>query len=861
MWWFKILLYLYPAAFRADYEREMRHVFADRLRQSSGLPARLGLWLETLWDVVVNCALVHWDLLRQDLGYLRRTVGRAPGFAITAIVITALGIGANTAVFSLTDHVLIRPLPYAESARLVKLWQKVPGYSRMELSPLNYRDWRDRSASFEAIAAYHRAAVNLLGVGEPRRLEGVAVTADFFQVLGARALRGRALGAGDEGAGESPVVVLSHALWQRQLGGSSRVIGSTLRLSDETYTVVGVMPPDFSFPRRDTAFWLPRRWTNEDFVDRNDNYLEAVARLKPGITLEQASSEMSVISAQLAREYPEENRDTEARVITLRDELSRKSRLMLTALFGASACVLLIACTNLANLQLARALGRRRELTVRTAIGAGRERLVRQLMTESLVFSLCGGALGFAVAIAGVPLLSRLVPSSLPIPQATALDPRVLIFGALLTLATGVGFGVLPALRMSSGIDVSGLMEGPRSGLGGRRQTLRSALVAIEVAASVILLIMAGLLIRALWRVQAVDPGFATENVLTLETPLPLPQYSATAERARLYRQVLSEVRALPGVEEAGYISFLPLAMRGGIWPVEVAGDLEGETPETASLRYVTPGFFATLGVAVEAGRDVSDADTEERPMVAVVSRSFADRYWPEQNPLGRSFTFAFRDRTVAGVVGDVRFRGLERSSEPQVYLPHQQVPDGAIPYYIPKSLVMRAEGDPMTLATAVRRIVGEADPELPVTKVRPLTAIVEAETASRQTQIRVLAAFAALALLLAGVGIYSLLSFAVSQRTSEIGLRLALGAQRRDVSRMVLREAGALALVGGAVGLLAAYAAGRAMQALLFGVQPGDLVTYVAAIALALGMTVSGSLIPALRASRVDPTAALKAE
>lgn len=858
---FKVLLWLYPAAFRGDYEREMCHVFAERRQQASGALEIAGLWLATVADAIVNAMMVHVDLLRQDLAYLRRGVLKAPGFALTVIGVTALGIGANTAAFSLTDHVLLRPLPYSEAERLVKLWQKVPGYWQMELSPLNYRDWRDMSTSFEGVAAYHQTAANLLGAGEPRRLEGIAATTQLFELLGVRALRGRVLRAEDGEDGAPPVVLLSHATWQRELGGDPRVIGREIRLSDETYTVVGVMPPEHSFPRREVAFWVPRRLTEADFQDRGDYYFEAIARLKPGVTLEQARAEMSAIAAHLAQEYPETNELTEARVIRLRDELSSKSRLMLTALFGASLCVLLIACANLANLQLARALARRRELTVRTAIGAGRERLVRQLLTESLTFALLGGALGFAIAVTGVPLLSRLVPTSLPIAEASALDVRVLAFNALLTLVTGVGFGVLPALRMSAGVDLAQLMDSPRSGLGGGRRRLRSVLVASEVAVALVLLVMAGLLIRALWRVQAVDPGFRTAGVLTLETPLPMPKYAATGDRARFYRQVLAEVRAQPGVEQAAYVSFLPLVMRGGIWPVTVAGISEGGSSNHACLRFLTPGYFETLGVALEAGRDVSDADTEDRPMVALISRSFADRYWPGQNPLGRSFEFAFRERTVVGVVGDVRFRGLERTSEPQVYLPYQQVPDGGIIFYAPKSLVVRASADFAGLATAVRRIVATADPELPVTRVRPLADVVAAETGSRQTQIRVLTLFAGLALLLAGIGIYSLLAFAVSQRTSEIGLRMALGARRGDVSRMVMREAGLLALAGGAVGLTAAYGAGRGMQALLFGIHPGDAGTFLVAGTLVLVTVTAGSLTPALRAARVDPTEALKAE
>jgi predicted permease len=408
---------------------------------------------------------------------------------------------------------------------------------------------------------------------------------------------------------------------------------------------------------------------------------------------------------------------------------------------------------------------------------------------------------------------------------------------------------------------VAGLREGARGRVGGRER-LRPVLVAAQVAASVVLVASAGLLLRALWRVQSVDPGFRTEGVLTLRTPLSMTGYAQTERRAQLYERVLAQARALPGVTQAAYISFLPMTMRGGIWPVR----LEGAPPvtvrsETASLRFVTPGFFEALDIPLRAGRDVGPQDTAEAPFVAVVSESFARRHWPGADPLGRRFFFAFQERTVAGVVGDVRVRGLERASEPQVYLPYRQVPDGGLAGYAPKDLVVRVAGDPLRLAAAVRRIVQAADPELPITDVRPLAAVVEEETAARRTQLAVLGLFAAVALLLAGLGLHGLLSFAVSQRVPEIGLRLALGAQPRSILQMVLGDAARIAAVGSAVGLLLAYAAGRGLEALLAGVRPGDLPTFALATALALAMTLTGSLLPALRALRVDPTTALRAD
>jgi predicted permease len=550
-------------------------------------------------------------------------------------------------------------------------------------------------------------------------------------------------------------------------------------------------------------------------------------------------------------------------VISLRDDhVSQRARVLLVALLGAAVCVLLIACSNLASLLLARAAFRRKEIAVRTALGAGRERLIRQLLTESLVLSACGGALGLLLAAAAGPLVARLVPNALPIPQAPPMDLRVLLFAALVTIVTGIGFGVVPAFRAQSHSAASGLREGSRAGVGGRRDRFRAALVLSEIAISVVLLISSGLLLRALWRLQRVDPGFRPEGVLTLRTALPLPKYEQTARRALFYQNVLSEIRAVPGVASAAYISYLPMVMGGGIWPVEVPGQPhEPGQAESASLRFVTPGFFATLGIPVRLGRDVTDADTGNAPVVAVVSESFVRRYWPDEDPLGQRFRFGLQDRTIVGVVGDIRVRGIEQTSEPQVYLPYQQVPDGSLIGYTPKDLVVRSSADPVTLLPAIRRIVAKQDPEQAISDVQTLTEIVDGETAPRQVQVRVLGAFAAIAVLLAGVGIHGLLAFAVSNRAQEIGVRIALGATARDILRLVLRQGLVLAATGLTLGLALAYVAGRAMEALLAGVGPRDLPTFLTAAALAAVMTMLGSLLPALRAIRVDPIDVIRSE
>ena len=863
---YRLLLHLYPRSFRTEYGEEMCRIFSERRRRSSGPLGILALWLEAPFDVVSNALRVHYDLLRQDVSHMLRAHARAPGLALTAIVVTALGIGANTAVFSITDQVLIRPLPFPDSERLVKLWQREEGYSRMELSPSNYRDWKEMSSSFEAMAAFFGMSLNLVGRGEPVGVEVGIVEPELFPILGVQPILGRVLASEEAREGAPGAVVLSYGLWQARFGGSLQALGAIVRLDDRAHTIVGVMPRDFHYPDRATELWIATQFGNEDFEDRNNNYLQVVAKLRPGVSIEQARDEMERVTKELERAYPEENENTRANVLFLRDEISVQARLLLAALFGASVCVLLIACTNLAHLLLARGMERQKELSVRTALGAGRERLLRQLLTESVLLAGLGGLLGLALASAILPFLTRLVPATLPLSQGTPLDPRVLGFTALVTVLTGIGFGALPALRSASGLRMEGLREGSRGGIGGRRQKLRAALVVTEVAAAVVLLVTASLLIRALWRIQEIDPGFRTSEVVALRTPLPIPKYESTTRRVELYTRVLSEVRALPGVESAAYTSFLPMVMTGGIWPVSIPGlPVEVQRAnEVASLRFVSPDFFSTLGIPVRLGRDVRDSDTADSPAVAVVSDSFARRYWPGQDPLGRRFDFAFAERSVVGVVADIRVRGLEEESEPQVYLPYRQVPDGGLVYYAPRELVVSVEDpgkDRAPILAAVRRILRKADPELPLSEGRTLEDVVDEETAPRVTQIRVLGAFAGLSLLLAGIGIYGLLSFAVSQRRTEFGLRIAFGARSSDILRMVLLEGALLALGGALVGVALGYVAGRAISALLAGLTPEDPTTYALAAAIALLMALSGCLFPALRAVRVDPNQTLRAE
>lgn len=872
MRFYRALLHLYPASFRAEYGTEMCSVFSERRRSTSGLLAVLGLWIETVFDVLFNAVQVHWDLLRQDLRYAARTFRRAPAFALTAILLVGLGVGATTAVFTITDHVLIRPLPFTDPDRLVKLWENRPPYTHMSLSPPNYRDWKNMSTVFESMEAYRGLGANMSWQGQPQRVGGASISAGLFPMLGVQPMLGRMFDAADDRDGAPGTLLLSYRLWQAAFGGDAGVVGKKILLDNAPYIIIGVLPRDSYFPSPDAELWTAMRFAPADFEDRNNNYVQVIARLKHGVTLEQAREGMGVITAQLERAYPRQNAHTGATLAMLRDEVSTGARLALLVLFGGALCVLLIACTNLANLLMARALTRQKEIAVRTSLGAGRVRIVRQLLTESFLLAILGGLCGVFVAAAALPLLMRLVPQSLPI-APPSIDLRVMIFAVVLTGLTGLGFGVVPALRACGKTGIDALREGSRAGVSLRKERLRSALVILEVAASVVLLISSGLLIRALWKIQAVDPGFRADGVLTLRTALTMSTYGNTARRNQFYDQVLSQVRAVPGVSNAAYVSFLPMIQTGAIWPITVEGQsFDPSQIDAASMLFVTPDFFTTMGIPLHAGRDVSESDTLDSLPVAVVSESFAHRYWPNENPLGRRFhsqghgndaqvQFISRERAIVGVVGDIRVRGLERSSEPQVYLPYKQMPDNILTWQAPKDLAIRSSLDPGTLLPAVRRIIQSADAEQPIFGVQMMTEIVESGTEFRRAQARALAAFAMVAFLLAGIGIHGLLSFTVSSRTQEIGVRIALGAQRSNILSLVLRESAALALMGTVFGLALGYAAGRILESILAGVKPGDATTLVTAVALTLLMTMVGSFMPAVRALRVDPVKAIRAE
>lgn len=852
---YRAILLLCPASFRSEYGGEMAAVFDEKYRRSTSAWASMLLILQAFIDILSTGLRVHTDLFSQDLRYAWRTWRRSPGFPLTVILIAGLGVGANTAVFTVADHVMLRPLPYPDSDRLVKLWESPPGYMQMELSPPNYRDWKEMNRSVEAMGAYYGTNANLAGTGVPEYLTGARVTEEILSMLGAHPVMGRVFTAEDDLPGASPTVVLSYGIWQASLGGDAAVVGKSILLDGVSHEVIGVLPREFRYPSNDTEYWVPLRLAPADYEDRDNNCLNVLARLKTGVSVDQARDDFSRIAEQLASAFPAENARTGAAVMPLRDEISGRSRLLLYALLGAAFCVLLIACTNLANLMLARALSRQKEVAVRSALGAGRERLVRQMFTESVSLALIGGALGVLLAYVTLPALNTLVPPSIPISPPT-IDFRVLCFAGVIVVLTALGFGVYPAFRGASGAAAERMREGARSGVGGHREGVRSALVIVEVTLSVVLLVSAGLLLEALWQLRGTHPGFRTEGVLTLRTALPMPRYESVVRRQQFYNNVVSEIRAIPGISNAAYISFLPMVMRGGIWPVGIDGQTyQREANHTASLRYITPGFFETMGIPIFAGRDITEADHQETTPVAVVSDSFAKRYWPDADPLGRQFETAFQPRTVVGIVGNIRVRGMEQESEPQVYLPAPQTQDGALTFYAPKDLVVCCVSSPGAVLPAIRQVIQRADPEQAVSGVRMLGDIVDADTSSRAVQLVVLGTFAVVAFLLAGVGIHGLLSFTIARRTQEIGVRMALGARSADILRLVMAESGKLAGLGVLFGVGLGFAAGRSMEALLAGVAPASPLTFSVAISFALTMAFAGTLLPALRAVRVSPT------
>ena len=859
MTFYRALLRLYPRSFRAEYASELERSF-ERRHRGRGAVARS---LAAMADVVPNALAAHAELLRQDLAYAARAFSRTPGFSLTAIMVVALGIGANTAALAIADYAFLRPFPYTEPERLVKFYQAdgEDMWNYGDVSPATYRDWKEANRSFSQMGVYSWRSANLVSEAEPRRVTLVAMTNDVFATLGVRPIAGRVFAADDTITGRS--IVLSYGLWQTQFGGDNGIVGKTVRLDGEPYAVIGVMPAAFNFPQSAIDGWIPLVFPPSAFEDRNNRFLFGIARLRPGVTQDQARLELNEISRRIAEQYSTQlSYRTGSAVFSLRGEMPAASRSLIVALVGAALCILVLACANLASLFLARGAHRARELAVRSALGAGRERLIRQLITESVTLAAIGGAVGLTLAATGVPLLTRLIPGGLPVDAAPSVDHRVLLVGIVLVLVTGLACGVVPAIKAGGSGPLDALRGTARAG-GGRSRHVRAGLVILEIASSVVLLVGSGLLIRAVARVNAIDPGFRTENVLTLKTELPMPKYDSTARRVQYYERVLREVGALPGVEAAGFITGLPLVMRGGIRSIVVPGITEpGNDRETASIRYLSGSYFQALSIPLLRGRNFNESDVADGVPVAIVSEAFVKRYWPSDDPIGKRFLIGVNDaeeRTIVGVVGDVHVRGLERRSEPQFYLPASQPGDANVGAYMPKDLVVRASIPPMSLVSSIRAIIRNADVEQSVSNVRPLSSIVDGENTPRVVQLRILVVLSGIALLIAALGIHGLLSFTVSVRSHELGVRRALGASVPGILGLVFREGLALAVAGIALGVFAAWGAARTMGAILAGVEPQDPLTIGVAAGLCFTIAILSCLRPARNAARVDPLTALR--
>jgi putative ABC transport system permease protein len=809
---------------------------------------------------------VEWlSEIRQDVTFAWRTLARAPAFAIVAILTLALGIGANTAIFSVVNGILLRPLPWPEPERLVIIASSTPEYSATTSSPANVMDWRRMQTSFTGLAGYITSSQNLTTDAlEPRRLEGVEVLPDFFDILRVRPLLGRTFREEEGAYGGDRVVLLRERLWRSRFGADPRIVGSAITLGGQSHTVLGVMPDEQAYPSS-AEIWLPLRWDPEWLPkSRGAIYVRVVARLKPGVTVEKADAEMRGIARQLELQYPDANTGYSATVRPMHEWIVGDLRTPLMVLLGAVGLVLLIACTNVSNLMLVRAARRETEIAVRVALGAGRGRIVRQLITESAVLSLIGAAAGVVLAVWGLRALTRIAPEDIPRLESVRLDPMVLLFATAAAIITGVIFGLIPALVAARTDLASGLKEGAR-GTGSKpaSRRVRNALVVSEIALAVMLLAGAGLLIRSFRELMRVDPGFRPENVMSFTLSLPEGKYDDPDLRLTLADQLLERLNATPGVQSAAASMGLPLTGFSFSLSFEVAGRPKpkpGDEP-SAQVRLVTPEFFRTMGISLVRGRAFTDADRAGGQRVLMVTESGARRFFPNEEAIGKRIQFGWgRDGDylggeIIGILADVKQSELSEAALPEMYAPFAQWPVDAF------SIVMRTSGEPTSVMTSARAALREIDPYLPMFDVKTMDKVVAESVARPRFYMLLLTSFAAVALVLSAVGIYGVIAYLVTMRTRELGIRIALGASNGDVLRLVLREGVVVATVGLAIGTAGALALSRLLSSLLFGVRPNDPLTFlVVAVTLAL-VALLASFIPARRAARLDPLVAIRAE
>ena len=803
--------------------------------------------------------------LIQDVRYAVRMFIKKPGFAIIVISALALGIGANTAIFSIVNSILLRPLPYRDPSRLVMVWMN---NKRMNVdqdihSYPNYIDYRDQNSVFESLAAYSGISLNLVGNGDPERIIGTAATANLFDVLGVPPQMGRVFTQDEEQIGQDKVAVLSYSLWQRRFGEDPNIIGQQILVSDVSRTVIGVMPPSFKYPYKEADIWVPLAVDENRKQARGSFGYYSIGKLKPGVTIDQAQAEMGSIASSLERQYPDQLDGLGVNLVPLHEQVTGKVRPALLVLLGTVAFVLLIACANVANLLLARAAGREREIAIRTALGASRTRLIRQLLTESALMGIAGGAFGLLIAKWGLGVLIALSPEDIPRLDQIGIDGRVLGFTLLISLATGFLFGVVPALQASKPDLNESLKESGRSSTAGvERRRVRSTLVVLEVALSLILLIGAGLMIKSFSQLQKVDLGFNPDRLASMNIQLSRTRYQGPQSHA-FFRQLIERVEAVPGVESAGAISAIFI----DALPNSTNFTIEGKPPFSTAeqietpVDLVTPSYFRTMGISLLRGREFTEQDGLETQQVAIINDTFARRFWPGEDPIGQRYKFGDSTSgapwmTIVGVVGDMRRTGLDVDVRCETFLPYTQ---SRFVGFL--SLVVRAKSDPRVIATAVRDQVWAMDPNQPVSHIRTMDQLLDGMMAQRRLNMVLFALFGGVALVLAAVGVYGVISYSVTQRTHEIGVRMALGAGRADVLRIILKNGMTLVLIGVAMGLVAAFGLTRLMTTLLFGVSATDVATFVVISGILCVVAFTACLVPALRAIKVDPMIALRYE
>jgi putative ABC transport system permease protein len=860
-----------------DLDRELRtHLELEAEEQrDAGLSAdeardaalrALGNQTRIREDVRALSPLAALDDLLQDLRYGVRMLLKHPGFTIVATVTLALGIGANTAMFSFVHALLLQPLPYPNADRLAMVWEDVnlPAYknSRNASAPGNFHDWRTQNTSFIDMAAISGRSWSLTDNGEPARVDGEAVSASLFPLLQIDAAIGRVFTADDDRQGAARVVLLAHGLWSERFGADAGIVGRTIRLNEEPYTVVGVMPRGFSFPDSQDKFWVPIALPPQQLANHDGHSLQVVARLKPGVTFAQAQSNLDAIAKRLTEQYPRSNTAVGVTVLSLREHTVGDVRTAVLVLLGVVGFLLLMVCANIGNLLLARASARDREFAVRTALGAGRGRLVRQLLTESALLALIGGVFGLLLALWGVSALRGIAPASLGRLEEIGLHGSIAAFNFGIAIVAGLICGIVPALQANRR-DLHEPLKGDARGSGhGSGSRPRNVLIVAETALGVIVLVGAGLLLRSFLELEHVPLGFSPERLLTLRVALPAARYTTLSARTTFYRQAVEKLQALPGVQSAAGVSALPLSMSTRSTGITIEGEVAvpGQVRIT-DFRSASPGYFSTMSIPVLEGRDVAWSDTPDSQPVIVVSQTMAHTYWPHQNALGKRINMSRSGAnaqwlTVVGIVGNVQHVDLIHQPRPTMYFPASQ--DHGTGDTI-RDWVLKTPADAAALASSVRAAVWAVDPALPITHVQTMETLRKTATAQEQFNLLLVGLFAVLALVLAAVGLYGVTAYAVAQRTRELGIRLALGAQPRDVLRIVLGQGARLVSIGLAIGTLASLALTRLMTTLLFGIGAHDPITFGSVGVLLAIVSLLACYIPARRAMRVDPVVALR--